>query len=200
MSSRLTKTLVLLLLLIGLGAGLAPAGEVDEQKAAKVKAAFLIHFLKYTQWPDEVLNGDMTLKIGVIGPDPFVGNLQPICQTTKIREHALQVQMVQIPGGNDAFDSDLTVLTEMLKDFHALYINESDLQWLHGIRAATADFPILVIGETSGFAEAGGMIGLKNVDGKISFDINVNAAQDVQLKISSKLLKLANLVETKQSS
>ncbi|MBL0717480.1 MAG: TonB-dependent receptor [Desulfosarcina sp.] len=53
---------------------------------------------------------------------------------------------------------------------------------------------ILTIGEISGFTEAGGIINLVKTRNRIKFEVNLNAAQQAGLKISSRILKLATIV------
>jgi hypothetical protein len=47
----------------------------------------------------------------------------------------------------------------------------------------------------AGFAQAGGMIGLVEAEQGIRFAINLAAARQSNLKLSSQLLKLATIVE-----
>ena len=54
---------------------------------------------------------------------------------------------------------------------------------------------ILTVGETAGFAANGGMVNFTNDQSKVRFEINQGAARRAGLKISSKLLRLAELVE-----
>ena len=53
---------------------------------------------------------------------------------------------------------------------------------------------VLTIGETTDFARMGGVINFIRVKNKIRFEINVAAAKQANLKISSKMLKLAKIV------
>jgi hypothetical protein len=53
---------------------------------------------------------------------------------------------------------------------------------------------ILTISSDPGFAENGGMIGLIKEDNKIAFQIDVDLAGRAGLKLSSKLLSLAQIV------
>lgn len=53
---------------------------------------------------------------------------------------------------------------------------------------------VLTIGESEAFAECGGMITQVVEGGRVRFDINLQAAADAHLKISSKLLELARTV------
>jgi len=52
----------------------------------------------------------------------------------------------------------------------------------------------LTIGDSDGFAEQGGIIGLELDQSRVSFAINVNASQQVGLGINAQLLQLAKIV------
>jgi hypothetical protein len=52
----------------------------------------------------------------------------------------------------------------------------------------------LTVGESEGFAVRGGMVNFTVEGGKVRFEINRHAADRAGLKISSKLLSLANVV------
>jgi hypothetical protein len=51
--------------------------------------------------------------------------------------------------------------------------------------------PVLLISDREGFVNKGGMIGLKIVEKKIRFEINLETASKNNITISSLLLKLA---------
>ena len=57
------------------------------------------------------------------------------------------------------------------------------------------DQPVLIVGESDGFAALGGSVNFIVEANKIRFEINVDAAKQHQLKISSKLLALAKIVQ-----
>ena len=54
---------------------------------------------------------------------------------------------------------------------------------------------ILTVGETQGFTGDGGVLNFKLDDGKLHFEIDLNAAAREHLHISSKLLSLAQIVK-----
>ncbi len=54
--------------------------------------------------------------------------------------------------------------------------------------------PVLTVGETAGFLDAGGMIDFLLEEDKVRFDINLNAAESARLKIGARLLILAQHV------
>jgi hypothetical protein len=53
----------------------------------------------------------------------------------------------------------------------------------------------LTVGEIKGFADLGGVINLVVEENKLRFEINLRAARQTRLKISSKLLALAKIVD-----
>ena len=54
---------------------------------------------------------------------------------------------------------------------------------------------VLTIGESENFDSSGGCLRFFTQDNKIRFEINTGSADQEQLKISSKLLKLARIFE-----
>jgi hypothetical protein len=51
--------------------------------------------------------------------------------------------------------------------------------------------PVLTVGESEGFAQAGGMIGFAMVDEKVKFEIDADAASRCGLKLNATLLQAA---------
>lgn len=60
--------------------------------------------------------------------------------------------------------------------------------------------PILTVGENREFLQAGGMVGLEKINGKIQLAINLPVVKQSQLVISSRLLKLAKIVDFSSST
>ena len=57
---------------------------------------------------------------------------------------------------------------------------------------------VLTVSDIENFAQSGGIIGFINIEDKVRFEINVNAAERADLEISAKLLNLAKIVHYKQ--
>ena len=53
---------------------------------------------------------------------------------------------------------------------------------------------VLTVGETEGFIEEGGVVNLKLDGGKVQIQVNINAADQAGVRISSKLLSLAQII------
>ncbi len=143
-----------------------------------IKAAFLYNFAKFTDWPASAFaTPDMPLTICVIGEDPFGAALDAIDG----KEIKGRIVAVRRPTGETGADS-----------CHVIFISASERPRLAGILGSLRDRPVLTVADMPDFARAGGIINLKtNKEDRIRFDINIGRAQQAGLRMSSKLLSLA---------
>ncbi len=146
-----------------------------------IKAAFLYNFAKFTQWPaGSFADGSTPLSICVLGEDPFDSALDSL-NGREIRGHPVTIQRV--------------ATVEAGATCHLLFISGSEEAGLSTILDSVADRPVLTIADFPNFARDGGIINLKtNKDQKVRFEINVGIAKRAGLKLSSKLLNLAEII------
>ena len=181
------------MLLLGLlavwltGISTARAAPVDQMTEDKVKVAFVYNFIKFVQWPDEAPDEapDETPEAGpvrlcVLGAGT-VADLMKDLEGKSVHGRKLQVILDQTPSGS----TDTPVC-------HALYLagtcsDQKMAQALQNLKRV----PVLTVSDKRGFASQGGMIELFRKGRKLRFKINLAAAREANLKISSKLLKLA---------
>jgi len=80
---------------------------------------------------------------------------------------------------------------------HILYLNGINNQKavFAKIQANPNKAGILVVGEGDGFAADGGMIGFVHQDSRIKLQINLQSVKETDLKISAKLLEIAELIK-----
>lgn len=143
----------------------------------KVKAAFLYNFTLFVEWPAEAFSGnDSPLNICILGKSPFgdvLGSLKG--KTVKTRKLVVrQINSVQ-----------------EMRSCQVLFVSASEKMQLPNILAAAKNQNVLTVSDMDGFAEAGGIINFITLEDKVRFEINLKAAQQARLKISSQLLKLA---------
>jgi hypothetical protein len=81
-----------------------------------------------------------------------------------------------------------------LKDCNILFVSSSETQHIDEVVNMLKWLPILTIGETPGFATRGGIINLTLEGNKVRFEVNIEAAKQAKLNISSRLLALARIV------
>jgi hypothetical protein len=148
-----------------------------------VKAAFLFKFTKFVEWPANAFSGpDAPFVIGIIGHDPFEGGLDRLIEGNTTGNRSLEVRHV-----------NATDATE-LRSCQMIFVSASEQRRLPAILAALQNRPVLVVGESEGFASAGGMFGFALRESHLGIEINSAAARQARLKISSQLLNLAKLV------
>jgi hypothetical protein len=83
---------------------------------------------------------------------------------------------------------------EEIKGCHLVFLAVSAGKQQQKLLQAAKGSSVLLVAETSGFARAGGTINFIMEDGRLLFEINIKAAENAHLKISSKLLSLARIV------
>jgi len=163
------------------------AQDIDKTKALKVEAAYLYNFARFIQWPKRVVEGeDTSFVIGVLGDDPFGRILDDTVRSKTLAGHGVTVRRLWWQQQKDRV---------ALKDCQILYISRSEQHRLDEIIRALEHVPVLIVSAIDDFARKGGMIGFVLDQGRIVFEINRSAMQNARLKASSKLLRLARLVD-----
>jgi hypothetical protein len=152
----------------------------EEPSEPQVKAAFVYNFTKFVQWPNHILPpGEPQLSLCVLGNDHLADTLDSLKgKTTSGR----QLSVRRIAGPEDAGRC------------HIVYIGRSERDQARNILKGMKS-GILTIGDMPQFASSGGIINFVIVESRVSFEVNVDAAEKAGLRISSQLLKLAQIVK-----
>jgi hypothetical protein len=157
----------------------------DPSKEYGIKAAFLYNFTQFVDWPtNSFADANAPLTIGILGNDPFGDALDEIVRGEKANGHPLVVKRFQAG--------------EPITDCHILFISQSEAKRINEILEDLKGRCVLTVGETDGFAQSGGMIRFVTEKNKIRLRINVDAAHAVNLSLSSRLLRLAEIVGTQK--
>ena len=143
----------------------------------QVKAAFLLNFARFVEWPASHVSNNFT--IGVLGRDPFDRALDSLSGKT-VRGKRVVVRRYEDP--DEAREADI------------LFISASEKRSLPRILKKIRGNPILTVGDSKDFGSSGVMINLLLLQKRVGFEINLAAAQRDGLQISSNLLKLAQEV------
>ncbi|HEV2750581.1 MAG TPA: YfiR family protein [Gemmatimonadales bacterium] len=168
-----------LALVPGGGAGLA--AQAPRPSEYQVKAVFLFNFAQFVDWPPEaVADSQAPLVIGVLGEDPFGDLLDATVRGEHRATRSFVVRRYQ--------------RVEDVKSCDILFISRPDADRPEGVLAGLKNRPILTVSDAEGFAEHGGMIGFVNDRNRIRLKINLAVAQAAHLTISSKLLRVAEII------
>lgn len=149
-----------------------------------VKAAYLYNFAKFVKWPsDSKAARNSSFTICVLGNDPFGGALETTVSGEKIDGKPAAVK--RIAGVRDASTCNI------------LYIAPSE-RWRVGEILSTLNRDsTLTVSDIPEFTDRGGMIGFVLDSGRVRFKINLSAAQEARLNLSSELLKVAANVKNR---
>jgi hypothetical protein len=82
-----------------------------------------------------------------------------------------------------------------LRACHLIVIGAREASRVAAILKEAQGSPALTVSEMQDFTDAGGMIGLVSSDDRVRFEINAEATQRANLKLSAQLLKLARSVK-----
>jgi hypothetical protein len=145
-----------------------------------VKAAFVYNFARFVDWPAQAFKepGD-PIKVCILGENPFGRALDNALQGKLAGGRVLVVE--QIADARRAIGC------------HILFVSASERKRVRAILESVTS-GVLTVGDIDGFAAQGGVVNFKLEDGKVRFEINVAAAGQQGLRISSKLLSVAKVV------
>ena len=170
------RVAIVMLVLFGSTRGLA------QDRSFQLKAAFLANFAQYVEWPKEAFaSDDAPFVFGVLGSNPFGSVLSDLVAGETINGRKAVVQNYKS--------------ADEIRDCHVLFISDSEQFRLPSVLRTLKGRNILTVSDLDGFTTSGGMIRFVT-QSRIRFRINLAAARDANLTVSSKLLRLADEVET----
>jgi len=181
------RTAMGLLLCSALMLGSARAGgENDDDGEYRLKLAFIYNFAQFTQWPPEAFRDPAApLTVCVVGQDPFAGEMEQTLHGRRAAGHPVEIKRLK--------------LEDDPKGCHMIFVRANEKRAAGKILSAVRGSNTLTVGESRGFAELGGVINLVLDDNKLRFEVNLNAATQSRLRISSKVLALAKIVSTERT-
>lgn len=147
-----------------------------------LKAGFIERFTRFIEWPANANMDDQAqpFVIGVIGDDPFDGNLDKFYKKTSIKNKKVDIHYYSSP--------------DQIKPCNILFISESKHDEIESILKSLKSDSILTMADTDGYAEKGVMINFIIKEDKIRFEINESSIKQSKLKVSHLLLRQATVV------
>lgn len=177
---RTTLAGLLLALLVFAGAGRMFAGEFELQEPA-IKAAGLFKIISFVEWPAEAFAApDAPLVVGVLGYGPIADLLPAFSQNETWNGRRVVVRRIESPAA--------------ALDCHVLYVGRSEQAEWTFMRQQFARRPILTVSDANQFARTGGIVQLATARNRLHLIINLSAARAAGITISSKVLRLAEVI------
>jgi hypothetical protein len=152
-----------------------------------LKAAFVLNFLKFVEWPEqEPAETNTTLTVAVVGHDPISPALKTILDGKSVHGRKVAVRLFQDTAEWKCNDSPC----------QALFVTAASRPTWSEIRTAIANRPILTISDLPRFCAVDGMLNLFEQDNYIKIEANPEIASRAGLKMRAELLNLATIVPT----
>ena len=159
------------------------AGDTPTARGAReydLKATFLFHFTHFVEWPAEAFaSDDAPFRLCVMSPDPFAGVLREVAAGERAAGRELVVKTVETAV--DAKACQIVFVPE-----------ERDSTLVRDLPGIGQGF-VLAVGERNDFLDRGGMVRFDLRQGKIRLKVSRRALGHSQLRMSSKLLAVADM-------
>ncbi len=159
----------------------------------QLKAGFLFNFAKFVEWPDTHLAPGAEIRLGIVAPDDVYGIMEKALAGKSAGTHALVVQRLTL--------ADLEQEAGLP---HIIFLHQDSLRTrqesgiLSQLVSLAEKHTVLLVGESPGFANAGGTIGFVQRGENLRFQVNLASAQHTGLKLSARLSGLAEIVNAAQ--
>ena len=166
---------VLLVLASDLSQGWAADSPAEEYH---VKGAFLLNFAKFVEWPAQAFKTPSDpMSICVFGANPFTPALDAAARQIVVDGRSLMLQEIQEP--------------QQARQCQIVFISVAERKRVRALLEAIKGYSVLTVGESEGFIAGGGVIEFRVEESKVRIDISETAAKHAGLRISAKLLSLA---------
>jgi len=158
------------------GVLLAPARAQEPDGEYQIKALLLSKIVNFVSWPGET---NAVRQLCVAGTDPFGAALDAAFAKSS------QIELRRLDDPAQSVDAcDL------------VYISPSEQRDYQQLLQSVADQPVLTVSDIPRFANNGGMINLALINRRVRFFINQQEIERSGMRVSYKLLRLADIVRT----
>lgn len=144
----------------------------------ELKAAILVNMLLFVDWPTPAGRSPDRLTVCYLAAGPVATALEQL--GGKLLK-GLPLQVVR---------ADAAALGEC----RVLYLSPAEATGLPNIVSSLPASGILLVGDSPGYLQRGVMLNLEIEGGRVVFDIDLRAARQAGLAVSSKVLRLARHV------
>jgi hypothetical protein len=169
-------------------AGGISTARAEEQLPAdfQVKAAFLINFPKYVDWPADVFaETNSPITVAIFGDENVANEVQHM------------IGAGRAIGGHPLVLKRISREEEIGRDCQIVFVAAAERPRIPSILEKIRGEKILTVSESDDFLDRDGIVNLARQGRKIRLQVNLAAAGRAQLKISSRLLVAADVVKGK---
>ncbi len=144
----------------------------------ELKAAIVLSFIRYAEWT-QPLPGDMPITVGVIGRPAFAQTLRQTLEGKTAGQRAIKI--VHLKTAAD------------LQSCQVIYFATDRSSDVKPALPASKAAHVLTISDADEFLDWGGDIHLLVIDGRMTFEVNIDALEHSGVTISSRLLRFGQI-------
>jgi YfiR/HmsC-like len=171
-------------MLLACGATASAQDQGTDTSEYLIEAGYIYNFAKLVEWPaSAAAQKAPEIVIGVLGNDAFASVLQRVVDGKKIDNRPFLVKRLKSREFKDC-------------GCHILFVSAAESARSDDIVQFQSSSSVLTISESPDFARRGGIVAFVLQDSKVRFAVNVDAAAQASLTISSRLLALATIVHS----
>lgn len=148
-----------------------------------VKAALIFNLTKFVEWPPTAFSSPHApLVVAILGKDAVGDLLVPVLLNKIVNGHPIRVKLARTP--------------EEARSSQVVYVARSEQKRVAEIIEALRGASTLSVADLEHFAALGGHVNLVLQDQRVHILVNPTSAEASKLKISARLLSVAQIVET----
>lgn len=156
----------------------------------ELKVAYLYNLMHFITWPNIASSSQKSFYFCILEREHFQDIINTLLLLKdKDRNESIEVFHLKKPE-------------EVITTYpcNILFIGSSEKDNYLNILAISSLYPILTVGETDGFAKLGGMVEFYAQDNKFRLRLNVAIMKWAQLKASTQLKKVSQIIDSYSSS
>jgi hypothetical protein len=147
----------------------------------QIKAAALCNIIAFTEWPAPAFaTPESPLVFGVLGVGPIESLLDEFLANETWQGRPVKLRRLRSPAE--------------ARVCHVLFVARSEHARWPALAKVCARLPILTVSDAENFARQGGIVQLAVERNKLQLIVNLGAVRSSGLVISSKVLRLANVI------
>jgi hypothetical protein len=166
-------------LLVLIAASLQAGGDGAPVGEFQLKAVFLFNFAKFVEWPPQAFaDAHDPFTICVLGDNPFGSSLDDAVRGKSVANRPIVIHLIASP--------------QQARTCQILFLSASERKRIRGLLDTLKNWCVLTVGDTDDFTANGGIVQFRVNDARVRIEIDAEAAGRANLRISSKLLSLAD--------
>jgi hypothetical protein len=167
-----------LIALVGCCLVLSAFARSQQASEYEVKAAMLLNFARFTDWPDRP--STPTLPICVVSNDAVAGEIERVLKGKQVGQQ--QVEFRRVKSGNEARSCRVLFFTAAAYKETKVILADNSLQG------------VLTVGDSDSFLRIGGVLAFRLENDRIRFEVSLPACNRQSIRLSAKMLSVASVV------